>query len=68
MAPVAKSKVTIYVNRLSQQWIVCDPEGNFWILPQQEQAWENRRPFQITPDSILEPVPGHYKYLLKLPF
>ena len=48
----------------TQQWIVRDPEGNFWIVPSADDAWEHREPFQPTEETELEPVPGHYKYLL----
>jgi hypothetical protein len=60
--------LALYVDRSTQQWIVRDPDGNFWIVPAIENAWENREPFQLSQDSDLEPVPGHYKYLLHLPF
>jgi hypothetical protein len=61
-------RVAIYVDKPSQQWIVRDPEGNFWVVPAVEEAWENRRPFTPSEDCELEPVPGHYKYMLGLPF
>jgi hypothetical protein len=57
----------IYVDRISQKWIVRDQEGNLWSLPNGEDAWTKRQPFCITEDTDLEPVPSHYKYLLGLP-
>jgi hypothetical protein len=63
-----KQRVTIYVDRMSQQWVVLDLEGNFWILPSAENPWEQRQPFYPTEENELEPVPGHYKYILGLPF
>ena len=33
MIAVRKQRVTLYVDRSSQQWVVLDPDGNFWILP-----------------------------------
>ncbi len=44
------------------------PEGNFWILPSVENPWNQRQPFYPNEESELEPVPGHYKYVLSLPF
>jgi len=63
-----KQRVTLYVDRSSQKWVVMDPESNFWILPNVENPWEQRRPFYPTEETELEPVPGHYKYQLGLPF
>jgi hypothetical protein len=61
-------KQALFVDRQSQQWVVRDPEGNFWIVPSVENAWDHRQPFQPTEESDLEPVPGHYKDMLGLPF
>jgi len=60
-------KTRIYVDRSSQQWIVEDQEGNFWILPNGDDPWNERQPFLLTAECELEPVPSHYKYLLRLP-
>ena len=68
MLAVGKHLVALYVDRSTQQWIVRDPEGNFWIVPSVEDAWDHRQPFYPLEDSDLEPIPGHYKYLLQLPF
>jgi hypothetical protein len=65
---LVKQAVALFVDRSCQQWIVRDPEGNFWVLPSVEDAWTHRRPFYPTPDRELEPVPGHYKDMLQLPF
>jgi hypothetical protein len=60
--------VGIFVNRACPEgWIVRDGEGNFWTLPPTENPWDNREPFFPTEATELEPVPGHYKYLLGLP-
>jgi hypothetical protein len=48
--------------------VVRDPEGNFWIVPPIENAWESREPFCPAEDNYLESIPGHYKYVLGLPF
>ena len=62
------SKVLIYVDRASRQWIVRDPDGNYWIVPVIEVPWEHRQPIERLQDMELEPVPGHYKYMLGIPF
>lgn len=68
MLAVTKRTIAIFVDRSSQQWIVRDQDGNLWIVPSGDDAWDQRQPFNPTDDTELEPVPGHYKYLLKLPF
>jgi hypothetical protein len=58
----------LYVDRSSQQWIVLDPQGQFWIVPaNEENAWDQRQRFCPTDETELEPVPAHYKYMLGLP-
>jgi hypothetical protein len=62
-------KAAIFVDRTcTEHWIVRDPEGNFWIVPPVENAWEARQPFQPTEESELEAIPGHYRSMLGLPF
>ena len=62
-------KAAIFVDRSCKDyWIVRDPEGNFWIVPPGENAWERRRPFSPTEETELESVPGHYRFTLGLPF
>ena len=68
MNAVTKRLVALFVERSSQQWVVRDPEGNFWIVPSVETAWVKRQPFYPTEETELEPVPRHYLYMLKLPF
>jgi hypothetical protein len=63
-----KSVLALYVDRLTRQWILRDPDGNFWVMPPVEDAWEHREPYDLSQESDLEPVPGHYKYLFQLPF
>jgi hypothetical protein len=63
-----KQVVALYADRISQQWIVRDPEGNFWIVPCIENAWEQRLPFYPNDETTLEPVPGHYIDMFGLPF
>lgn len=67
MLTVRKQVVAIFVDRLSEHWIVRDSDGNFWMLPPTETPWDDRRPFSPAEETELEPVPGHYKYLLGLP-
>lgn len=68
MLTLRKHVVSLYVDKARQQWIVRDPDGNFWIVPSVENPWDHREPLVLTEDIDLEPVPGHYKYLLDLPF
>ena len=60
--------VALYVDRSTRQWVVRDPRGDFWRLPSDDNAWDHREPFPLTVDSELEIVPGHYRYMLDLPF
>lgn len=62
-----KQVAAIYVDRSSQQWIVRDSEGSFWILPSTNTPWDDRQPFFPAEETELEPVPGHYRYMLGLP-
>lgn len=68
MAVLRKPMVAVYVERSSQQWVVRDPEGNFWIVPSVENPWNHRQPLYPTEETELEPVPGHYRYMVDLPF
>ncbi|MBX7167982.1 MAG: hypothetical protein K1X74_16730 [Pirellulales bacterium] len=62
-------RVAIFVHKARGQWIVKDPEGAFWIVPSGEHSWQRREPFDPSGAEVdLEPVPGHYKYLLEIPF
>jgi hypothetical protein len=67
MLTVRKQVVAIYVDRACGRWVVRDAEGDFWALPMTDSPWDDRRPFVPAEDSELEPVPGHYKYMLGLP-
>lgn len=59
----------IFVDRAcTDHWIVRDPEGNFWIVPSVANAWECRQAFYPTEETELEPIPGHYLFMLNLPF
>jgi hypothetical protein len=63
-----KQLVAIFVDRSSRQWVVRDPDGNFWSLPAREDPWDHRQPFALGDGTDLEPVPGHYKNMLGVPF
>jgi hypothetical protein len=63
-----KAAVGLFVDRSCPQWVVRDPEGNFWALPSVDDPWSERQPFCPTAETELEPVPGHYKDMLQLPF
>ena len=67
MRAAGKHAATLYVDKASQQWVVRDPEGNFWSLPSTDNPWDERRPFSPAEETELEPVPGHYKHMLGLP-
>jgi hypothetical protein len=68
MLVVRRREVALYVDKASQQWVVRDLEGNFWKLPSTENPWDRREPFTLAEEMELEPVPGHYKYMLGIPF
>lgn len=68
MTTLTRPLAALFVDPSRQQWIVRDPDGQFWILPAVEDPWNQRQPFDVTADTDLEPVPGHYKDLLGLPF
>jgi hypothetical protein len=60
--------LALYVDRSTQQWIVLDRQGNYWLVPlSDDNGWDRRQPFYPTEQTELEPVPGHYKYMLGLP-
>lgn len=67
MVTLRNQKVLLFVDRSSKQWIVRDSDGNYWIVPVVDHAWEHRQPLELTEEIELEPVPGHYKYFLGLP-
>jgi hypothetical protein len=60
--------VALFVATSQQQWVVWDPEGHVWLLPAVDDPWAHRQPFTPTPETELEPVPGHYTSMLGLPF
>ena len=68
MTTIQKQVVAIFVDKASQQWVVRDAEGNFWIVPAVADAWDHRQPFDLTEETELESIPGHYKHMLGLPF
>jgi hypothetical protein len=67
MLAARKRAAVLYVDRTTGQWVVQDPDGNFWSLPSTDNPWDERQPFSPTEETELEPVPGHYKYMLGLP-
>lgn len=68
MVDVNKRPFALFVDRGNRRWIVRDPDGNYWMLPPGEDAWARREPFQATEKTALEPVPGHYKNSLRIPY
>jgi hypothetical protein len=65
---VRKQVVAIYADRSTRQWVVRDSEGNYWTLPATDNPWGDRQPFSPAEETELEPVPGHYKPMLGLPY
>jgi hypothetical protein len=69
MLPLRGQVVSLFVDKSNQQWVVQDPEGDFWVLPSIENPWDHREPLDPATEGIdLEPIPGHYKYMFDLPF
>ncbi len=68
MAEGIRSVTSIYVDRSKHQWVVRDREGNLWIVPPTNDPWDDREPFELTEETELELVPGHYRSALGLPF
>ena len=63
-----KRTSTLYVDHFSKQWIVCDPEGRFWIVSGDARVpGDQRLPFIPNEETELEFVPGHYKHTLGIP-
>ena len=66
--PERTPALALYVDRVRQQWIVLDRDGNYWTLSSDdENPWDLRQPYQPTEETELEPVPGHYKFMLGIP-
>ncbi|HET6425173.1 MAG TPA: hypothetical protein VFG20_15910 [Planctomycetaceae bacterium] len=61
---LVRPAIAVFVDRTSQQWVVRDREGQFWALPQNPNPWKHREPFEPCEESLLEPVPSHYKCFL----
>lgn len=68
MVMVRKQTMVLYVDRSKQQWVVRDSEGNYWSLPPTNTPWDDRQPLSSAEETELEPVPGHYKSMLGLPY
>ncbi len=68
MNPLRKNVATLYVDRSSQQWIVLDQDGSFWVVSSNDRnPWAQRQPFYPSEQTELESVPGHYKQMLGVP-
>jgi hypothetical protein len=68
MISTEKPVVGLYVDKgRPEHWIVRDHQGRFWMVPPGENAWERRQPYEPTEETELEPIPGHYQYVLGLP-
>jgi hypothetical protein len=62
-----RERVTSYVDRSNRRWVARDPDRNIWLLPTTHSPWDDRQPFSPAEATELEPVPGHYRYVLGLP-
>jgi len=67
MSTPRKQTAALFVDRSCQAWIVRDADGTLWKLPPGDNPWHRRQPFSPTEETILEPVPAHYKGLLGIP-
>lgn len=62
-----RRSLSLFVDKSRHQWVVCDGDGDFWIIPFLENCWDRRQPYRPAEDAKLEPVPGHYLDLIGLP-
>jgi hypothetical protein len=62
-----RQPIGLFVDRTTQQWVVRDPAGELWLLGARG-VWNDRRPFEMAEETELQIVPGHYRYMLDLPF
>jgi len=69
MLTLRKNVVTLFVDRSSHSGLFWT-RGQFWIVPSVENPSDQRQPVLTATEETcaLEPVPGHYKYMLGLPF
>jgi hypothetical protein len=63
-----KQLAGLFGAKSSAQRAVRAREGNLWTLRYAELPWEHRQPFHPTAETELEPISGHYKGILRLPF
>ena len=60
--------VALFIDPATRQWIVRDPEGDFWAVPPVDHGWKLRKPFAATDQGGLKPAPRYYLYMLDVPF
>lgn len=65
---VVRRNIALFADRTSQRWVVRDQKGQLWALPPVANGWEDRKPFELTEETQLEPIPAHYRYFLGVPF
>ncbi|MBX7104902.1 MAG: hypothetical protein K1X57_12525 [Gemmataceae bacterium] len=58
--------VAVFIDRESQTWIVRDNHGELWTVPAGANGWDRRCRYEKSDRRVLEPVPGHYKYMFGL--
>lgn len=64
MPTAQNGALILYVDRSTEQWVVLDREGALWSLPATGTPWADRRPFCPNDETVLELVPGHYKFMI----
>lgn len=67
MLATTSTRIVLYVDKASGQWIVLDSNGAYWLVFPGENSWEDRQPFFPDESTELHRVPGHYRHLLNLP-
>ena len=61
-----KQVIALYADRSTQQWVVRDADGEYWIEQKGDDGIDRWEPYPLSEETELEPIPGHYKYLLRL--
>ena len=64
--PPGMQQRTHSVDKLSGQWIVRDPKGEFWLPPSVKDAGDERVPYEPAEEMDLERIPGHHQDTLGL--
>ena len=68
MTALGKQVVALFVDRRASSGSCGIPKATSGFFLPSKNPWEHRQPFYPTDETDLEPVPGHYKDMLGLPF